>query len=50
MFDIDYAPAVFGTIIAFVVLLPAIYGMFFVDAHWKAHKENAAEGGDDVFN
>ncbi len=50
MLDIDYAPAVFGTIIAFVFVLPALYGMIFVDSYWKQHRDNATEGEDDVFN
>ncbi|NOY71068.1 MAG: hypothetical protein GXP14_01615 [Gammaproteobacteria bacterium] len=47
MFDIDYAPGVFATIIAFVVILPALYGIFFVDAYYEQHQKEEA---DDAFN
>lgn len=52
MIDIDYAPAVFAGWIIMVLVLPALYGMFFVDAYWKKNKEEAAasaEQGEDVF-
>lgn len=48
MLDIDNGPLVFGIIIFFVVLIPAIYGMTTVDAHWKKHQQES--GNDDVFN
>lgn len=48
MIDIDYGPGVFAVIIAFVVILPAIYGMFFVDAHWQKHQKDGKN--DDAFN
>lgn len=50
MFDIDHGPTVFACIIAFVFIAPAIYGILFVDTYWKQHRDNAAEGADDVFN
>ena len=50
MLDIDHGPTVFAVIIALVVTLPALYGLLFVDSYWKQHRDNAAEGGDDVFN
>lgn len=48
MIDIDYGPGVFAAIIAFVVIAPTIYGMFFVDAHWRKHQQENTD--DDVFN
>ena len=48
MLDIDYAPAVFAVIIGIVFVVPALYGMFFVDAYWKKNKE--AGGDEDAFN
>ncbi|GEM_PF-2374542 len=50
MLDIDHGPTVFAVIIAAVFILPALYGMIFVDAHWKEHRDNHTEDGDDVFN
>ncbi len=50
MLDIDHGPTVFAIIITLVVLLPALYGLLFVDSYWKQHRDNAAEGEDDVFN
>lgn len=50
MLDIDHGPTVFACIIAGVFIIPALYGVLFVDTYWKEHKDNAAEGGDDVFN
>lgn len=49
MLDIDFAPGVFATIIAFVFILPALYGIFFVDAYWKKNKESNS-GDQDAFN
>ena len=49
MFDVDYAPAVFAGIIGVVFVLPALYGMFLVDAFWKKNKESASTD-DDAFN
>jgi hypothetical protein len=48
MLDIDYSPGVFFMWICVVVICPAIYGIFFVDANWKKHAEK--DDGDDVFN
>jgi len=48
MLDVDYSPGVFAMWIALVVIAPAIYGIFFVDAHWKKHQE--ANDTDDAFN
>lgn len=48
MIDIDNGPLVFAGIIFFVVLLPALYGIFFVDAHWRKHQQE--DTNDDVFN
>ncbi len=48
MLDIDYPPGVFATIIVFVLILPALYGMIFVDAYWKKHQESGDT--DDAFN
>ncbi len=47
MFDIDYAPGVFAAIIVGVFILPALYGMFFVDAYYEQHQKEEA---DDAFN
>ena len=47
MLDIDYAPGVFAVIICVVLIVPALYGMFFVDAFWKKNKE---AGGDSAFD
>lgn len=47
MIDVDYAPGVFATIILLVLLLPALYGMLFVDKYWKKHQ---SEKKEDVFN
>lgn len=49
MIDVDYAPAVFASIIATVFLLPALYGLLFVDRFWKENKANA-KPEDDAFN
>ena len=48
MIDIDFGPGVFGVIIAFVFVAPALYGILFVDTFWKKHQEDG--GNDDVFN
>lgn len=48
MFDIDYGPGVFAVIILLVFILPALYGMIFVDAHWQKHQKEGNK--DDVFN
>ncbi len=48
MIDIDNGPLVFAVIIFFVFLLPALYGMLFVDAFWKKHQQESTD--DDVFN
>jgi len=51
MFDIDFAPGVFATIIACVFILPALYGLIFVDAYWEKNKAEAANNNDDdAFN
>jgi len=50
MLDIDFAPGVFASIIAFVLVLPALYGMFFVDAYWKKNKESSSSADSDAFN
>lgn len=49
MLDIDYAPAVFAVIIGIVFVVPALYGMFLVDAFWKKNKESSS-AGEDAFN
>jgi len=49
MLDIDFAPGVFATVIVFVLILPALYGMIFVDAYWEKNKAEAS-GDDDAFN
>lgn len=49
MLDIDFAPGVFATIIVFVFILPALYGMFFVDAYWEKNKESSTDDSD-AFN
>ncbi len=49
MLDIDFAPGVFATIIVFVLILPALYGMIYVDANWKKNKESTT-GDEDAFN
>jgi len=49
MIDIDYAPAVFAMWIIMVLVLPALYGMFLVDAYWKKNKEQVGDQGEDVF-
>ncbi len=48
MLDIDYAPGVFAVIISIVLIVPALYGMFFVDAFWKKNKESG--DGENVFD
>lgn len=48
MLDIDYAPAVFAVIIGIVFVVPALYGMFLVDAFWKKNKESGPS--EDAFN
>ena len=48
MIDLDYSPGVFAVIIVIVMIVPAIYGMFFVDAHWKRHQAESTD--DDAFN
>ncbi len=48
MFDIDYAPGVFATIIVCVFILPALYGMIFVDSYWEKNKADGKD--DDAFN
>lgn len=51
MLDIDFAPGVFATVIAFVFILPALYGVFFVDAYWQKNKESSVDDKDsDAFN
>lgn len=47
MFDVDYAPGVFAGIIVFVFLLPAIYGIFFVDRYKEWENKDQK---DDAFN
>jgi len=47
MIDVDYAPGVFAGIIVVVFILPALYGIFFVDKYWKKHQ---VEKKEDVFN
>jgi hypothetical protein len=39
MIDIDYGPGVGLSIIIGVFLLPALYGLLFVDKYWKEHKQ-----------
>ena len=48
MIDIDYGPGVFAAVIAVVFIVPALYGMLFVDAYWKKHQQE--DTNDDVFN
>ena len=48
MIDLDYGPGVFAAVIAVVFIVPAIYGAFFVDAHWRKHQQE--DTNDDVFN
>ena len=48
MIDLDYGPGVFAMWIALVVIAPAIYGIFFVDANWRKHQQE--DDSDDVFN
>lgn len=40
MIDIDYFPGVALCIILGVFILPALYGLLFVDKYWKQHKEH----------
>lgn len=49
MIDIDYAPAVFASIIALVVLLPTLYGIFFVDSYRLWEKKEAGNNDDNPF-
>jgi hypothetical protein len=49
MIDIDYAPAVFAGIIAMVLLLPALYGIFFVDSYRLWEKKEAGDNDDNPF-
>lgn len=46
MIDIDYGPGVGLAIIIFVFILPALYGLLFVDKYWKQHKEAAESSSD----
>ncbi len=48
MIDIDYAPGVFAFWILCVLVFPALYGIFFVDANWRKHQQDSAD--DDAFN
>lgn len=48
MIDIDYAPGVFAVVIAFVFVLPGIFGYTLIDKFWKKHQE--ANDTDDAFN
>ena len=48
MFDVDYAPAVFAGIIVLVFILPAIYGIFFVDKY--KYWEKKGDKAEDAFN
>jgi len=48
MIDLDYGPGVFALWIAVTVICPLIYGLFFVDAHWRKHQQD--NDNDDVFN
>lgn len=43
MIDVDYAPGVFAGVILFVFLLPALYGVLFVDKYWKKHQSEKKE-------
>lgn len=49
MLDIDYAPAVMALWIGVVLVLPALYGIFMVDAFWRKNKEQGGSEGEDVF-
>jgi len=49
MLDIDYAPGVFAGIITCVFILPALFGMFYIDAYWKKNKESSS-ADEDAFN
>ena len=40
MIDIDYGPGVGMGIIIVVFILPALYGLLFVDTFWRQHKEH----------
>jgi len=48
MIDLDYGPGVFAFWIACVLIFPAIYGAFFVDAHWRKHQQD--NDTEDAFN
>jgi len=52
MIDIDYGPGVLLSIIIVVFIMPALYGIFFVDRYWRQHKaeaESDKSGGADAF-
>lgn len=49
MIDIDYAPGVLAVIILLVLLLPALYGMFFVDSYRLWEKKDAGDNNDNPF-
>lgn len=46
MIDIDYGPGVGLAIIICVFVLPALYGLMFVDRYWKQHKEAAESASE----
>lgn len=48
MIDLDYGPGVFSAVIIVVFILPALYGVFFVDTYWKKHQQENVS--DDPFN
>ncbi len=48
MINLDYAPAVFASIILIVLIAPALYGILLVDKFWKKNQQDKTS--DDVFN
>lgn len=49
MIDIDYAPAVFAGVILLVLLLPALYGIFFVDSYRNWEKTDTSQNEENPF-
>ena len=49
MINLDYAPAVFASLIILVLVAPALYGMLLVDKYWKKNQQDKGTN-DDVFN
>lgn len=49
MIDIDYGPGVLLGIIIVVFIVPALYGLLFVDKFWRKHKSRTGDQAEDAF-